>query len=187
MEALLQGVLDGNVPVKVALDWALAYSSIPYLADLHLDTKQYGLDRLRHDLPFRAVDFRTAILNYVREQAELILAAAEQETSTSPPSTPETKAGVQSKAVSGTSSASSILAQRQQRHQAQLLRASRRLEPGRLDDENFPSLGAPASKPSTNPGQKRTQVCLGNGCVTQLGTTRCSTAHKAWSTCGLLL
>lgn len=156
MEALLQAVLQGAAPLGPALDWALSGSSAPPPPELLLDGGGRGRASPTHPPPLRGPDFRVAVLNHVREQAELVLAAAEQEAGPSHPPTPEGPSKAPPPPSAAPAGAGAPPPPRRERQAAQVQRASRRLEPGLLlDDANFPSLGAPAKPPSPGVGSKK--------------------------------
>lgn len=173
-EALLRGLLAGSLPLQPALEWALASGDAAPPPGLGLPD---GLGTTAsptraQPLPLRPVDLRTAILNHVREQAELILAAAEQEAGPSHPPTPDAQgrgavaapaAAALPRPVEAPAPAAGGTAQRRQaeRQAGQMQRVSRRLEPGLLDESNFPRLGPPAPKPQAAVGpspRKKKQV-----------------------------
>jgi hypothetical protein len=162
MEALLQTVLLGDLPWQLALAWALSSGENGPPPELKVTSGFEGLSPSQaQPIPFRPVDFRTHILNHVREQAELILAAAEQEGGLSHPPTPEALSRGKSASNAPRQPPAGLGAGQQlanNRQHAQLQRASRRLEPGLLDDNNFPSLGLPAPKPTSPSGKKKKQV-----------------------------
>jgi hypothetical protein len=78
-QQLLDAVLCGQLEVAAALAWALGDdSSAPPPLELRLGSPWKSPNAPRPVL--RPADFRVHVLNHVREQAELVLAAAEQET-----------------------------------------------------------------------------------------------------------
>eukprot|EP00887_Chlorella_sp_A99_P005741 scaffold1.g5741.t1 len=154
MEALLRAVLDGHLGLPQALDWVLSAASEPppiALDDGAGSLAPSGPPGLNCCTP---AAFRVFVLNHVREQAELILAAAEQESApTSQPPTPEAKGGglpcggaPPRRPAGGQPGAPPPRPQAERPQQAPP--PGRPPQPGALDDSNFPALGAaPAARP----------------------------------------
>ncbi|KAG7672268.1 hypothetical protein NADE_000057 [Nannochloris sp. 'desiccata'] len=86
-------------------------------------------------------DFKAFILNYVRDQAEFILSAAEKKGPTSRGGIPQP--GLSNKLGSGAPVSRSK--RTEAKHLRQLESVARRLDPGAVDETNFPSLGAGSS------------------------------------------
>jgi hypothetical protein len=77
-QQLLEAVLGGQLELSAALAWVLA-DDPAQPAPIHLRLGSPWKAGSAPRPPLRPADFRVHLLNYVREQAELVLAAAEQE------------------------------------------------------------------------------------------------------------
>jgi hypothetical protein len=170
VDGLLQAVLSGEWPVPASLAWALSPGSPALPAELQRRLLQRSAERDTAEeggAPTPAA-FRLAVLSRVRDQAELILAAAEAAAGPSRPGTPQhhgthPAAGPPHPAGRGAAAAGGL--------EARLHRVARRLEPGAVDDLNFPTLGGcPPAKPSTLPppaapqgGEPQAAGALGGG------------------------
>ncbi len=132
-ERLLEGVLAGEWSVASALRWLDGDASASPPADLvATDTSAAW----QPDPPTPDT-FRAAVLNFVRDQADFVLSAAEKKAAGSRSGTPSTHT-----LVSAPSTASGRLPKSlDPDHLRRLESVARRLEPGAVDDSNFPSLG----------------------------------------------
>lgn len=74
---LLEAVLGGQVELSAVLAWALGEEGEAPLPERHSESPWRSPRRTLP--PSRPADFRVHVLNAVRDQAELVLAAAEQE------------------------------------------------------------------------------------------------------------
>ncbi|KAL4855714.1 hypothetical protein ACK3TF_003794 [Chlorella vulgaris] len=142
-QQLLEAVLAGHPELSAALTWALSDGSKPPPCELTQDVSERSPPAPRTAL--RPADFRVHALNYVREQAELVLAAAEQaaacgtsEAGSHPP-TPQAKPFAEERGQPAPGPA-----QRGTRLPAPFSSGSNPVyqQPGQLDDANFPSLAA---------------------------------------------
>ncbi len=155
MEKLLQGVLQGEFPVRSAVQWMNGDNSVSPPPDL-LPQKTQTAWQTEGPTP---EGFKAFILNYVRDQAEFILSAAEKKAATSRGGTPQ---------PSGPNTfGSGVPITRSKRTEAEHLRqlesVARRLDPGAVDETNFPSLGGPSSSTTNatsngNPQKSATAV-----------------------------
>jgi hypothetical protein len=137
MDKLLQGVLEGEFLVGSAVQWMNGDDTVSPPAHL-LPQKVRTAWQTEGPTP---ESFKAFILNYVRDQAEFILSAAEKKGSTSRGGTPQ---------PSGPNTfGSGVPITRTKRTEAQHLRqlesVARRLDPGAVDEANFPSLGGSSS------------------------------------------
>lgn len=138
MERLLQAVLAGEWPVDCAVQWIAGNTSVQPPADLinPAEKTAWKVD------PPSPEGFRTFVLNYVRDQAEHILSAAEEKASGSRIGTPQASA----KKFGSTSDLSRSSSRTGVEHLRALESVARRLEPGALEDtQMFPSLGSAAN------------------------------------------
>ncbi|KAI3423926.1 hypothetical protein D9Q98_009760 [Chlorella vulgaris] len=142
-QQLLEAVLAGHPELSAAVNWALSDGSKPPPCELTQDASEKHSSAPR--TPLRPADFRVHALNYVREQAELVLAAAEQaaacgtsEAGSHPP-TPQAKPFAEERGQPAPGPA-----QRGTRLPAPFSSGSNPVhqQPGQLDDANFPSLAA---------------------------------------------
>jgi hypothetical protein len=141
MDKLLQGVLQGEFPVGSAVQWMNGDNSVsppPHL----LPAKTQTAWQTEGPTP---EGFKAFILDFVRDQAEFILSAAEKKGSASRGGTPQ---------PSGPNTfGSGLPITRSKRTEAEHLRqlesVARRLDPGAVDDANFPSLGGGNSSNGT--------------------------------------
>lgn len=142
-QQLLEAVLAGHRELSAAVTWALSDGSKPPPCELTQDASEKHSSAPR--TPLRPADFRVHALNYVREQAELVLAAAEQaaacgtsEAGSHPP-TPQAKPFAEERGQPAPGPA-----QRGTRLPAPFSSGSNPVhqQPGQLDDANFPSLAA---------------------------------------------
>ena len=135
MKKLLQAVLAGDWSVECAVRWISGGPSALPPADL-IDAAAKTAWKVDPPTPDA---FRTFVLNYVRDQAQYILNAAQDKVSASRIGTPQTAT---KKSVGGTDFSLSS-SRKSVEHLRSLESVARRLEPGALDDtQMFPSLGA---------------------------------------------
>lgn len=151
-DGVLQAVLSGHWPVPAALEWALSSSSQPPpLALCHRGTQQAAEPDLLGGVPLTPAAFRDSILSQVRDEAEIILAAAEAEARRDrhvPASPGGHRDGAQGSALAAAPGAPPGQKDSNMKSQ-QLERVARRLEVPHVDDLNFPALGAaPAAVPA---------------------------------------
>lgn len=192
METLLQAVLNDRLALPEALQWALGSEGPP---PIHLNAPEdegSPWERLTGPggRPLNCCTpaaFRVYVLNHVREAAELILAAAEQDGMPSNPPTPERGSGDE-RSGGGTGPAGSATERRVAATLAASLPAPRLqpqprvtpklMQPGMLDDANFPALGVgpPARErpqPRASPTGKGSKVGLGIRCCQHLALHIC--------------
>ena len=134
MDRLLKAVLAGEWPISAAVQWLkgdTGASPPPELISWASDSAWQA----QRPTP---ESFRADVLNFIRDQAEYVLKATEKKASTSRGGTPHTNA---TNSAAGTASRSPKLTADNE-HRRHLETVARRLEPGAIDDANFPSLGA---------------------------------------------
>jgi hypothetical protein len=146
-EGLLRAVLAGQWPVPDSLRWALSdgahppppgFGALPAQNKIESDTQE-GED-------CSPAAFRASLLSFVRDQAEFILAATEADASASRHGTPRSQD--RPAAAAAEEAAGRAAAARAVQHSS-LQRVARRLEPGTVDDLNFPALAAaPPARPA---------------------------------------
>lgn len=141
MEKLLQAALASDLPTGQVVRWLEGDDGALHLQqDIYTDLAPGSSACLRREA------FETFLLNYVRDQAELILSTAEKRTAGSRGGTPQptdATTAPSSEAAPGKTKAKSKLGEKDLHR---LESVARRLEPGAVDDNNFPALGAPATK-----------------------------------------
>ena len=143
MEALLAAVLSEQLGLPEAVAWALSTHNTPPPIHPRADGAWEGLAQGQGLPPaFGPAEFRVFLLNHVREQVELILAAAERDAAPSHPPTPDgqgaTARGPAARREAGMpphhAGPPGAAGAGPARHVP--------AQPGAVDDANFPALGA---------------------------------------------
>lgn len=146
MDKLLQGVLQGEFPVGSALQWMNGDDSVSPPTHL-LPQKSQSAWQQEALTP---ESFKAFILNYVRDQAEFILSAAEKKGRTSRGGTPQPSGPN----TFGSGAPVTRSKRTDAEHLRQLESVARRLDPGAVDEANFPSLGG-SIKATSNASQQQ--------------------------------
>jgi len=149
MDRLLQGVLQGEFPVGSAVQWINGDNTVSPPAHILLPKRQTAWQT---EGPTPEA-FKAYILNYVRDQAEFILSAAEKKGPTRRGGTPQPSGSD----TVGSGAPVSRSKRTEAEHLRQLESVARRLDPGTVDETNFPSLGA-GSTSTTNSTKAGTKI-----------------------------
>jgi len=144
MDRLLQAVLAGELPVSQVAKFVEVQQDEAPLGDL-----QSKICNICQTEVFDISEFSSTVLDFVRDQAEIILSAAEKRTAASRAGTPLPKGNIEIPPLVDGDITEHRKARSRLDESQRLESVARRLQPGIVDDANFPALGATSQTPST--------------------------------------